>query len=536
MILAEYIRLSSADEDVKYGDKPESNSVTNQRKLLNRYIEDRPEFSGCTVREFHDDGRSGTNFDRPGMCALLDAARRREIDCIIVKDFSRFARNYLEAGHYLEQVFPFLGIRFISVNEGYDSKNFPYGTAGDVSSGLLHLINEMYSRDLSVKSKAAKRMYAQRGQCITAYPIYGYLKSPENKRAWVPDPEAAPVVRHIFELYLEGKGPAEIARVLNEEGVPTASQHKRALGSARQLWNSERTENFWARMLCDERYTGKLVAGKTTRSELGNIHSAKPQAEEDWIVVPDAFEAIISQETFDAVQKWASALRRPREPFKMERRLFYRKLKCAHCGSALTRHETSKGVYYACDRRTWNSTDACKEIRLYEADLINTVLSSIRFQAKLMQKAERRLEKQEKDIQKVQRRTLTGQQRIQTKIEQLTAQKAKAYVSYDLGDLSGTEYEAQMRKLNAAIAEQKSKLGLLESSSGEPLSNADTSICPQMNTLKSLSSLCVLERETVEKLIRSIQVYDTERIEIVWNFSESDMRLIISEGGSYAGQ
>lgn len=534
MILAEYIRLSSADEDVKYGDKPESNSVTNQRKLLNRYIEDHPEFSGCTVREFHDDGRSGTNFNRPGVRALLDAARRREIDCIIVKDFSRFARNYLEAGHYLEQVFPFLGIRFIAVNEGYDSKNFPFGTAGDVSSGLLHLINEMYSRDLSAKSKTAKRMYAQRGQCISAYPIYGYLKSPEDKRAWIPDPVAAPVVRHIFEHFLEGKGPTEIARILNEEGIPTPSQHKRELGSARQLWNSERTDNFWsqstvARILCDERYTGKLVAGKTTLSELGNIHSAKPLAKEDWIVVPGMFEAIISQEMFDTAQKQAETLRRPREPCKVERRIFYRKLKCAHCGSALMRREISKGIYYTCEGRAWNSTDSCKKIRLFETELTNTVLASIRFQAKLARKAEKQLEKQQTDIQKAKRRTLSAQQRIQAKIEQLAAQKAQAYVSYDLGELSSAGYEAQRRKINTAIAEQKNKLDRLKDD-GESTSNMDMPVYDQMNTLKSLSGLHMLERETVEKLVHAIHVYDSDKIEIVWNFNEDDMRLLISGG------
>ena len=349
------------------------------------------------------------------------------------------------------------------------------------------------------------------------------------------------MVRRVFELYLEGQSPTGIARILNEEGVPTPSRRKRELGSARQLWNSERTENFWAqstiaRMLSDERYTGKLVAGKTTLSELGNIHSAKPLAKEDWIVVPDAFEAIITQEMFDAAQKQADALRRPRESRKMERRLFYRKLKCACCGCALTRHEISKGVYYACEGRSWNSTDACKKIRLFETDLINAVLASIRFQARLAQRAERQAKKQEKDIQKAQRRTVSAQQRIHAKIEQLTAQKAKAYVSYDLGELSSIEYEAQRRKVNAAIAEEKNRLDHLKNNSVDLPANTDIPACVQLNTLKSMSSLCVLTRETVEKLIHSIQVYDADRIEIVWNFSEGNMRLTISEGDGYAGK
>lgn len=142
MTAAKYIRLSSADEDIRMGDKAESNSVVNQRKLLDCYLESHREFSNCTILEFLDDGRSGTNLDRPGMRAMLDAARRHEIDCIIVKDFSRFARDYIESGRYLEQVFPALGIRFISVNDCYDSYDFPYGTAGNINNGLLNLIKE----------------------------------------------------------------------------------------------------------------------------------------------------------------------------------------------------------------------------------------------------------------------------------------------------------------------------------------------------------------------------------------------------------
>lgn len=137
MTVAKYIRLSSADEDVKRGERAESNSVVDQRMLLNHYIESHREFSNCTILEFLDDGRSGTNLNRTGLRGLLEASRRHEIDGIIVKDFSRFARNYLESGHYLEQVFPALGIRFISVNDGYDSYDFPYGTAGNVNNGLL---------------------------------------------------------------------------------------------------------------------------------------------------------------------------------------------------------------------------------------------------------------------------------------------------------------------------------------------------------------------------------------------------------------
>ena len=534
MTAAKYIRLSSADEDIRMGDKAESNSVVNQRKLLDCYLESHREFSNCTILEFLDDGRSGTNLDRPGMRAMLDAARRHEIDCIIVKDFSRFARDYIESGRYLEQVFPALGIRFISVNDCYDSYDFPYGTAGNINNGLLNLINEMYSRDLSQKSKAAKRLYAQRGQCISAYPVYGYLKSPEDKRTWIPDPEAAPVVQRMFNWYAEGLTSTEIAKRLNEDGIPTPAQHKRALGSKRQLWNSERTDNFWrattiGKILRDERYTGKLVALKTTLSELGNIHSAKAIEKDDWVIVPGAFEAIISQEIFDQVQAKLETVRPTRKLGPMKRRLFSRKLRCGHCGAALIRHEIAQGVYYTCDGRAWNGTDDCKKIRLFETDLIQAVLASIRFQAQLAKKTEKRLDRKEKQIQTAQNRAQSAQQRIQKQIAQLETRKAEAYLSYDLGEVSQSDYKNRCKKIDAAIMEQKRQLDALEQDSGSILPDMDTVSCEQINSLKPLSNLRTLNRDMIEVLIHSIQIYNGNRIEIAWNFNEDYMKLLAEE-------
>ena len=534
MTAAKYIRLSSADEDIRMGDKAESNSVVNQRKLLDCYLESHREFSNCTILEFLDDGRSGTNLDRPGMRAMLDAARRHEIDCIIVKDFSRFARDYIESGRYLEQVFPALGIRFISVNDCYDSYDFPYGTAGNINNGLLNLINEMYSRDLSQKSKAAKRLYAQRGQCISAYPVYGYLKSPEDKRTWIPDPETAPVVQRMFNWYAEGLTSTEIAKRLNEDGIPTPAQHKRALGSKRQLWNSERTDNFWrattiGKILRDERYTGKLVALKTTLSELGNIHSAKAIEKDDWVIVPGAFEAIISQKIFDQVQAKLETVRPTRKLGPMKRRLFSRKLRCGHCGAALIRHEIAQGVYYTCDGRAWNGTDDCKKIRLFETDLIQAVLASIRFQAQLAKKTEKRLDRKEKQIQTAQNRAQSAQQRIQKQIAQLETRKAEAYLSYDLGEVSQSDYKNRCKKIDAAIMEQKRQLDALEQDSGSILPDMDTVSCEQINSLKPLSNLRTLNRDMIEVLIHSIQIYNGNRIEIAWNFNEDYMKLLAEE-------
>lgn len=543
MMIAKYIRLSSADEDARYGDKPESNSVTHQGMLLNRYLETHPEFEEYQVLEFQDDGRSGTNFERPGIKAMLEMVRRREIDCVIVKDFSRFGRNYVEVGNYLEQVFPFLGVRFISVNDGYDSKDYPYGVAGDINNGLRNLINELYSRDLSQKVKDSYRQYTKRGQCVSAYPIYGYVKSPADRRLLIPDPEAADIVRRIFERCNAGEGPTQIASGLNRDGVPTPSQRKRDLGSKRQLWNSARLQNEWSdkaitRILRDERYTGKLIGIKTTRTELGNQKSSRKQSEEDWIVVPGTFEAIVSQETFDEAQRQLETLRRhsgKRETNTPAVHLFSHKLKCGHCGLALGRHVVDLGVYYHCERRAWNSGAACLGARLFEDDLIRTVLASIRFQARLAGKAEKRLDKLE-NAERRERESLWEQRRrIQMKLDHLTTQKAEAFLLFNQGDLTQKTYDAKCAKLDKTILEQRTKLLDMSGTQTGTQDGAVLHCREDIARLKELSNLRTLNRQTVEKLIQSIRVYDGKRIEIVWNFSDSYMKLLTGEEQNHEG-
>lgn len=533
-VLAKYIRLSSADEDKKYGDKPESNSVTHQRMLLDSYISGHLEFSGYEVLEFLDDGRSGTNFTRPGVLALLGAAQRREIDCIIVKDFSRFGRSYLDVGNYLERVFPSLGIRFISLNDGYDSKNYPYGVAGDVGNGLLALIYDLYSRELSQKIKDSRRQYASRGQCISAYPIYGYAKAPENRRAWIIDPEPARVVRQIFEWFLEGKTQAEISDLLNKSGTSTPAQWKRDSGAKRQLWNSDRVRNEWGRstvvrILRDERYTGKLVALKTSLDELGNINSAKPKPRDEWITIPGAFEPIISQETFDTAQERLINEMHVRQGGKANRTFpFHRKLKCGFCGYALVRYDTRRGAYFSCKCESRNTKDSCRKIRISEDQLTQAVLSSIRFQAQLAEETEKSLERQMQFDSTEQSARQAHQKQIQARIDAIIAEKRDVYLRYDQGELSLMEYRKLCTKLDCIVSSH------LEKTFGS-IETADTKIAAasavnrgQLTHLMSLANIQKLDRDTVDKLIHRIEVYGDNRIEISWNFDDSCMKLLVN--------
>ena len=214
LTVALYLRIS--DEDNKLREGGESNSITGQRMLLHSFIRRHPDLSESRVLEIVDDGYSGTNFQRPGVQSLLEMAEKKEIDCIVVKDFSRFGRNYLETGNYLEQVFPRLGIRFLSVNDCFDSFD-QIGAAGSIEVGFKNIIHDFYSRDLSVKIRTGRKTKAEQGKFTTAFAPYGYQKDRQDPGRLIVDPECAACVRRIFTLYLDGKGPGAIPKILNHQ-------------------------------------------------------------------------------------------------------------------------------------------------------------------------------------------------------------------------------------------------------------------------------------------------------------------------------
>lgn len=544
MTIAKYIRLSSADEAARFGEKEESNSIVNQRRLLDSYIAASEEFAGWRVLEFQDDGKSGTSLNRPGIQALLAQARLGEIDCVIVKDLSRLGRNHLDTDDLLGMVFPFLQVRFISLNDMYDSALQVYGTAGNMDTGMRNIINQMYSQDLSQKIKLAKKQYARRGQSTAAYLCFGYMKSPEDKHIRIPDPMAAEVVRRIFDWCIAGKGATQIARLLNAEGVPTPSERKRQLGARRKNWGSGRNKNEWSydqviRILHDEQYTGKLIAGKTERRVLGDANSARACDPSEWIVIPDAFEGIIAQEQFDAAQRQlvlmqrkppaakaeeeqevVDALRQTMMVSRKERPLFYRKIKCGVCGLAPMRKKAVR-PYYQCDARAWNSAEGCESVLIFEDEIEKAVLASIRLQAQLAQKLKKQMGTYE-------RRRNSGKsdkrvQLLRKRLDDLDAQRKNLYLDYHEGSISKSEFYAASEAINRKWKASQQELTAYSMGDG----GADAAICrEEIDTLTGLSNLRSLDRETVDRLIQMIRIYEGRRIEIVWNFSAPYAALI----------
>lgn len=210
---AAYVRLSVEDSG-----KPGADTIEGQKSLLLRFIEDDPTLTLHGL--FCDNGRTGTDFDRPQFEKMMEEVRKGHIDCIVVKDLSRFGRNYKETGNYLERIFPFLGVRFIAVNDGFDTLTAQRGADGYLVP-LKNLINEVYSKDISRKSGSALAAKQKNGDFIGAWAPYGYRKQPDNPHKLEPDEATAPVVRQIFRWRAGGVSVTQIARRLNDSGVPS---------------------------------------------------------------------------------------------------------------------------------------------------------------------------------------------------------------------------------------------------------------------------------------------------------------------------
>jgi DNA invertase Pin-like site-specific DNA recombinase len=226
-VIGKYIRLSQADRDLmKKENKSESESVSHQKALIQNYISCDAELCGCAQYEFYDDGYSGTNFERPSFERLLEKIKKGEINCVIVKDFSRFGRDYIELGDYLERIFPFLGVRFISINDHYDSQDYK-GTTGGLDVVMKNIVYDYYSKDLSVKVKTAKYQKMKQGKYLGGHVPYGLMKDPDDKHKLIIDPEAAAVVREIFDMAIAKMRLIDMARILNERGVESPGQYYR---------------------------------------------------------------------------------------------------------------------------------------------------------------------------------------------------------------------------------------------------------------------------------------------------------------------
>ena len=369
-VIALYIRLSI--EDYKY----DSLSIENQSLVLHEYAASMPEALNAEIMEFIDNGYSGTNFERPQVQKLIELVRANQIDCIIVKDFSRFGRNSIETGYFIERVFPLFHTRFISISDDFDSSKFK-GDTGGMDVAFKYLISEYYSRDMSIKTKSAKYAKMQRGEYQSKICPYGYRKSADGRMET--DPEAAAVVQLIFQLAAEGVNATAITRELFRCGIPTPGEYKAAHGN--HTHDISRTHGIWSastilRILEDERYTGVYVIGKRAVLEVGGTRS-RLKDRESWYIIPDHHPAIVEKAVFDTVQ--ASQLRFSQPNKKKRDYPLKGKAFCGCCGHALSR-TMQKTSYYSCRHSEADEESRCHKMRLNAAELEQAVFLTLKKQ------------------------------------------------------------------------------------------------------------------------------------------------------------
>lgn len=294
---ADYTRLSKED-----GDKEESDSINNQKALIQHYAESHPELR--LVKHYSDDGYTGVNFNRPGFQEMLEGIKNGQINCIVVKDLSRFGRNYIEVGRYIERIFPALGIRFIAINDNYDSL-YNNSSSDQLLLPFKNLINDAYSRDISVKVRSNLDVKRRQGDFVSPSVPYGYKRLETDKNKLAIDEPAANIVRLIFAKRIEGQSNQQIAALLNQMKVPTPIRYKQESGShAKTAFQVYSTPKWYGttvrRILENEIYTGTMVQGKTYRP---NYKIRKPVArpQKDWFRKEGTHEAIISRNDFDLV-------------------------------------------------------------------------------------------------------------------------------------------------------------------------------------------------------------------------------------------
>ena len=507
--VAIYLRLSQEDVDKRTNQaKDDSNSIVAQRQLILRYLDSEPSLASLPRIEFCDDGFSGTNFSRPDFQRMIDLIRAGEISTVVVKDLSRFGRDYLEVGDYLEHIFPFLGVRMISINDHYDSNKYSGSTPG-MDVAFQNLIYDYYSKDLSKKVKTGMRVKQRQGGYVSCC-LYGYKV--EEKHKMVIDPETAPVVRRIFMDVIGGKSTSQVARELNAEGVPTPMMYKniqrKTSDSRKPMWTHQRIID----MIRNQKYTGCMV-NHTRESRRIRDKAGRRVPQEEWYIHENAHEAIVSKEEFEAA---GNALRKVRPYQKKENKESF-PLYCAHCGRKLQRTFGLDDHFY-CATPYWSEQETdCKAVRWDRTELESVMLESLKAELSVM-KVE--TSKKKKDIEKDSTRIRAKLKLLNAELKQSDAQRMQSYMDYKAGSISREEFLADRLERDSRQAELKANIAAMEAEY-ESCIRAENERKKEQATTSKVGSL---DDEALKKMlydaIEKVYITDGEHIEILWKFND----------------
>ena len=526
-----YVRLSIENS----GKDDDGDSIENQTSICKEYVEEHPDLKLYDIYE--DNGKKGTNFDRPEFNRLMDDIRAGKVKCVLVKDLSRFGRDYIEAGEYLEKIFPFLGVRFISITDGYDSL-----TAGDAEGALMiplkNMINDVYAKDISRKIITSFRARQEKGEYLPAFPPYGYVKSKTKAYRYEVDEEVAPYVRMIFEWKAAGVSHSEICKRLNDMGAVTPARRKVELG----IWHAEKYKHtIWhGRTIIDimknATYTGTLVYGRMPKSLYQGIkcHRAKP---DEWRCIPDAHEAIVSQELFDKVQKifdersermqkkWAES-KQVRDKIV---NLFVKRIYCGDCGKRMRfvkgnnalRDKNFYYTNYVCGGYLDSGYRNCTRHSIRYQDVVDAVFAAMQVQMeyalnqeKMMQKLRGTAKEHNLIDQYVAKVNYLTQE-----LKKVNSRREGLFESFAEGILDEADYQYAKKSYDEEYASLEKQLSEAKSRKKE-LDGVLTANNEWLQAMHKVEDATELDQDLVNALVKKVLIYEDNRVEVEFKFRD----------------
>lgn len=512
-----YYRLSKED-----GDKIESDSIVNQKALVKEFLKAHPDIH--IYEEKVDDGYTGVNFERPAFQDMLADIRSGKVNCVIVNDLSRFGRNYIEAGRYIEKIFPYLGVRFIAINDNIDTSS-TMSASEEMLIPFKNLINDAYCRDISIKVRSHLDIKRKNGQYIGPFAPYGYKKSPTDKNKLVIDEKAASVVRQIFRWKLEGMSASRIADKLNELGILTPMEYKQMNGenfqcNFRRKSNPEWMANSVNHILKNEVYTGVLLQGKTSSPNY-KVRTRTKKEKEEWIRCENCHEAIISNRDFDLVRENFAVDTRV-SPEEQTLYLFSGFVKCGQCGGNMTRKTVpvkgKKYVYLVCMEN--KNKSGCKN---------NKGISLKKFEKVILKVINLHIEKifeLDQMLQVVQKIPYNGyisekfQDTIVDKEDEIRKKQhysAEIYGDYKESIISRKEYLELKEIFQGEIAALQDEIQALREEM-EKLAKDRKDKVQWVQQFIEYRGFTELSRDLLLRLVKEIRIYDKDRIEVVFKF------------------
>lgn len=520
-MVALYLRLSKEDEL-----EEESNSITNQRFLLQKYIRDHTDLQNYTIEEYVDDGYSGKNFNRPGIQRLFQDIRKGKIYTIIVKDLSRFGRNYIEVGDYIEKIFPLLNIRFISVNNDFDLNSYALPS---MNIAFQNLTYDFYSVQNSEKIKSVMSKKRSQGNYITVFAPFGYKKSENKHNQLEIDEEAATIVKLIFELYIKYGVKTEVARYLNKYHILTPQEYATKKGLKYQ-WKYKTETKMWnstmiRKILSNQVYIGHLVYHKKQALEVGSRQSISIPKEE-WCICENTHPAIISKELFNLVNNKEFLVKKENKKIKEKHRKgdpsspIKGYVKCGGCKHTLTRRNRYIPTYY-CRYYYQEKNYYCCSANIKEEAIVDIVLSAIHNQALLISDLKALYEEYNSYIKRQNKKAETERKSIENQIKQYEKNSFELYEKYQKGELTKADLKKQKEIMNEAIIKLRQKINDIE----------DKVILKEdklnvFDAFKGKEHLQQLTRPIVEELIETIYIHNNKRIEVIFNFMDEVEKII----------